>query len=109
MVKNLKVFPNVVLLAEIKHFGTLNATQKTAALYKAPLLKKKEEKKTVRNWSFLTKNAFLTSFRQYFLIFHKRCFVEGCDFLCCVQCPKTLNSSYPKTTFVNIFKFFTIR
>ena len=28
------------LIAQTKRFGTLNATQKTAALYKAPLLKK---------------------------------------------------------------------
>ena len=28
------------LIAEIKRFGTLNAAQKTTALYKAPFLKK---------------------------------------------------------------------
>ena len=32
------------LIAEIKCFGTLNATQKTAALYKAPFLKNPPEK-----------------------------------------------------------------
>ena len=32
------------LIAQIKRFGTLNATQKTAALYKAPFFKKNQEK-----------------------------------------------------------------
>ena len=67
MAKNLKIFPNVVLIAQKKRFGTLNATQKIAALYKAPFLKK--SRKTARNWLFLTKNAFLTIFRQFFQIF----------------------------------------
>ena len=55
------------LIAQVKPFGTLNATQKTAALYKAMFLKK--SRKTGRNWQFLTKNAVLTIFRQFFLIF----------------------------------------
>ena len=57
------------------------------------------------------KNAFLlitNNFRQFFLIFFlEQCFVGGCRFLRCVQCPKTLNLSH-QTTFGNIFKFFTI-
>ena len=40
MVKNLNFFLMWFLIAQIKRFGTLNATQKTAALYKAPFLKK---------------------------------------------------------------------
>ena len=95
MVKNLKIFLNVVLIAQFKRFGTLNAMQKTVALYKAPFSKK--SRKTARNWPFLTKKAFLTIFRQFFLIFfQERCFIEGCGFLCCVQCPKTPNLSYQK-------------
>ena len=39
IVENWKIFPNVVF-DQIKHFGTLNATQKSAALYIAPFLKK---------------------------------------------------------------------
>ena len=38
MVKNLKIFPNVVLIAQIKRFGALNATQKTKVLYNTALL-----------------------------------------------------------------------
>ena len=57
------------LIALIKRFGTLNATQKTTALYKAPFLKK--SRKTAGNWPFLTKKAFLTIFRQFFQIFSK--------------------------------------
>ena len=34
------------LIAQIKRFGTLNAAQKTAALYKALFLKKNKEKLT---------------------------------------------------------------
>ena len=56
MVKNLKIILKVVLIAQIRHFGTLNAKQKTAALYKAPFFKK--SRKTDRNLRFLPKNAF---------------------------------------------------
>ena len=40
MVTNLKFFRMMFLIAQIKRFGTLNAMQKTAALYKAQILKK---------------------------------------------------------------------
>ena len=40
MVNFFKIFPNVVLIAQIKRFGTLNATQRTAALYTAQFLNK---------------------------------------------------------------------
>jgi len=66
------------LIAQIKRFGTLNATQKTAALYEAPFLKK--SRKTARNWPFLTKNAFLTIFRQFFLIFSRTVLSRGLRF-----------------------------
>ena len=33
---------------------------------------------------------------SFSLFFQERCFLEGCGFLCCVQCPKTLNLSYHK-------------
>ena len=48
------------------------------------------------------------NFGQLFLIFQEWCFVEGCGFLRCAQCPKALNLSY-QTPFGNIFKFLTIR
>ena len=38
--KNWKYFQMLFLIAQIKHFGTLNATQETTALYKATFLKK---------------------------------------------------------------------
>ena len=63
------------LIAQIKRFGTLSATQKTAALYKAPFLKK--SRKTARNLPFLTKNAFLTIFRQFVLIFSRTVLYRG--------------------------------
>ena len=69
MVKNLNTVRMFCLIAQIKRFGTLNAMQKTAALYKAQFLKKSG--KTAGNWSFLTKNAFLNIFRQFFQIFSK--------------------------------------
>ena len=43
MVTNLKIYLNVVLIAQIERFGTLNATQKIAALYEAPFLKEKKK------------------------------------------------------------------
>ena len=83
------------LIAQIKLFGKLNATQKKpAALYKALILNK--SRKTARNWPFLTKNAFLTPFRQFFLIFSRTVLSRGLRFLRCVQCPKTHNLSYQK-------------
>ena len=48
--------------SQFELFRTLNATQKTTALYKAPILKK--TRKTAKNWLFLTKNAFLTILRH---------------------------------------------
>ena len=56
-------------IAQIKRFGTLNAMQKTAALYKAPFLKK--SRKTDRNWPFLTTNTCLTIFMHFFPDFFK--------------------------------------
>ena len=62
----------LVLIAQIKRFGTPNATQKTAALYKAPFLNK--TRKTAENWPFLTKHAFLIFFKAVFPdFFQKRC------------------------------------
>ena len=66
------------LIAQIRRFGTLNATQKTAALYKAPFLK--ESRKTARNQPFLLKNAFLTIFRKFFLIFSRLVLCRGLGF-----------------------------
>ena len=73
------------LIAQIKRFGTLNATQKTAALYKALFFKK--TRKTVRNWPFETKRAFLAIFRQFFLIFSRTGLCRGLRFfaLCSVS------------------------
>ena len=76
----------LVLIAQIKRFKTLNATQKMAALYKAPFLKK--SRKTAGNWPFLTKNAFLTIFRQFFLIFSKTVLCRGLQFFCVVGLKK---------------------
>ena len=45
------------LISQIKRFGTLIATQKTTALYKAPFLKK--SRKTARNCPFLTKKLLI--------------------------------------------------
>ena len=66
------------LIAQIKRFGTLNATLKTTALYEAPCLKK--SRKTDINLPFLTKNAFLTIFRQFFLIFSRTVLSRGLRF-----------------------------
>ena len=56
------------LIAQIKRFGTLNATQKTAALYIAPFLKKsgknclKENQKCI----FVKNGKFLAVFLAFF-------------------------------------------
>ena len=68
----------LVLIAQIKRFGTLNAAQKNAALYKAPFLKK--TRKTAKIGPFLTKIAFLTILKQFFLIFSKTLLCRGLRF-----------------------------
>jgi hypothetical protein len=49
------------LITQIKRFGTLNVTQKTAALYKAPFVKKsrKTAGRFLHKWQF---GLFLGSF-----------------------------------------------
>jgi hypothetical protein len=83
------------LIAQIKRFGTLNATQKTAALYDAPFLKKSGKNclKIVKIAFFAKNGQFLSVFPDFF---KEPCFAEGCGFLHCVQCPKTLNLSFKK-------------
>jgi hypothetical protein len=48
------------LIAQIKRFGTLNPTQKTAALYKAPYLKK--IKKNCQKLAFFNKKSLFDYF-----------------------------------------------
>jgi hypothetical protein len=55
------------LIAQIKHFGTLNAMQQTASLYKAPFTKKiRKTGKKESKIHFWLKTA---NFWQFFLIF----------------------------------------
>ena len=69
------------LIAQIRSFGTLNATQKTAALYKAPFLKNKEKK--FQKWDvFNKKNAFLAIFRLFFRGFFKNGALQRAGFFC---------------------------
>ena len=42
------------------------------------------------------KKCSLTIFSQFFLIFSRTALCIGCNFLHCIQCPKTLNLSYQK-------------
>ena len=95
------------LIAQIKSFRSLNATQQTAALYKAPFLKK--SRKTDRNWLFLTKNAFLTIFRQFFLIFSRTVLSRELRFFVLRSVSQNAQFELSKTTFGTVFKFFTIR
>ena len=60
MVKILNVFRMWFLIAQIKRFGTLNATQKNAALYKTPFLKK--SRKTAKNLPFFNKTSIFDNF-----------------------------------------------
>ena len=43
MVKNLKIVRLLILIVQKKSFDALNATQKTSALYKVPILRKSEK------------------------------------------------------------------
>jgi hypothetical protein len=52
------------LIAQIKRFGTLNATQKNAALFKAPFMKKIR-----KNCLKIVKNAFFVKNGQFLAVF----------------------------------------
>ena len=57
------------LIAQIKRFGTLIATQKNAAFYTAPFLKKIRKKncpKIVKNAFFVKNNQFPAVFLDFF-------------------------------------------
>ena len=56
------------LIAQFKRFGTLNTMQKTAALYKAPFLKKSGKNclKIVKNTFFVKNIQFLAVFLDFF-------------------------------------------
>ena len=95
------------LIAQITRFWTLNATQKIAALYKSPFLKK--SRKTARNWPFWTKNAFLTIFMQFFLIFSRTVLCRGLVFFALRSVSQNASFELSKTTFEIFFKYFTIR
>ena len=73
-----EILLNVVLIAKIKRFGTLNATQKTAALYKAPFLK--NQGKLPEAGRFNKKKGMFTIFRKFFLIFSRTVFCRGLRF-----------------------------
>ena len=60
------------------HEEKLNATQKTTALFL------KKSRKTARNW------LFSTIFRQFFLIFSRKCYVEAAVFCVASSDPKRL-------------------
>ena len=97
------------LIAKIKRFGTLNATQKNAALYKAPFLKK--IKKNCQKLAVLNKNAFLTIFMQFFLIFSKTVLCRGLRFFCVLEkikknCQKLAVFNLKKNAFLTIFRQF---
>ena len=68
MVKNLKKIRMLFLIAQIKLFGTLKATQKTAALYEAPFLKKLRKNclKIVKNALFVKNGQYLAVFLYFF-------------------------------------------
>ena len=54
-------------LAQIKRFGTLNATLKTRALYKAPFLKKSGKvPKNSQKCNFVKNGQFLAVFLDFF-------------------------------------------
>ena len=73
------------LIVRLRRFGTLNAMQKTKALYKAPFLKK--SRKTARNCPLLTQKCFFDQFRQFFPIFSRAVLCRGLRFFVCVQQP----------------------
>ena len=68
---------------------------KTTALYKALFLKK-SRKNCQKLANFNKKMYFWLFLGSFSWFFEKRCCVESCGFLCCVQCPKKLNLSYQK-------------
>ena len=86
--KNLKIFPNVVL-DSVKAFWDTDHNAKTAALYKAPFLKK--SRKTAKHWPFFNKKCILTILRQFFSDFFKnRAVYRAVVFCVAISVPKRL-------------------
>ena len=88
-----KIVQKPILITQKKHPDALNATQKTLALYKVWILKKRGI--TSKN----TKVKPKTPKKQYFLelfswFFQKLTFVKSWGLLRCIQCIRTLLLSY---------------
>ena len=69
----------LILIAQKKRLGALNATQKTIGLSHVPLLR--QPRKTSKNGEYPSKISVFWTFW---------CFSVTCDFLRCVQCPNML-------------------
>ena len=66
----------------------------------------KNQEKLPENGCFTKKMHFGLFLGSFSYFFQELCFVEGCVFLHCVQCPKTLNLSYQKQ-YLEIFSNFS--
>ena len=103
-----KVVWLLILIAQKKGFGALNATQKTSALCKVPFMKK--SRKTVQNGQKLSTWSKMTVFCQFFLFFFQKWyFVESWGF--CALYSEHQNHSFElsKSTIQQLFRFFTLR
>ena len=73
-------FQLLILIAQMMRLATLNATQKTKALYKATF-----KKKIKKNFQKLAKNAFLlknANFLAVYLDFFKNCVLQRAVVFC---------------------------
>ena len=82
----------LVLIAQKKRLGALNATQKTTGPCQVQLLRK--SRKTFKNANFPPKFPLMGHFGVFFWIFSLTVLGKDLWFLRCVQCPKTLPLSY---------------
>ena len=107
MVKISKHFQIYFLIAQIRRFGTLKAMQKTAALYKAPLLKNQEKLPEISQ--FYQKKCMFDYFQAVFPDLFKNGAVQrAAVFLRCIQFPKTLSLSYQKQHSVIYIIYFNL-
>ena len=95
------------VIAQIKSFGTLNTTQKHCSPLQSTVHEK--IKKNGKKLSVFNKKCIFDYFRQFFLIFSRTVLSRGLRFFALRSVSKNAYFELSKTTFGNIFKFFTIR
>ena len=102
-----KVVWLLILIAQKKGLGALNATQKTSALCKVPFMKK--SRKTVQNGQKLSTWSKMTVFCPFFLIFSEMVLCRELGFFAFYSVHQTHNFELSKSTIQQLFQIFHLK